>query len=172
MEPIAPPTPALHPNAVTIGRFYAAFAALDADTMTACYAPEASFEDEVFTLDGRDSIGAMWSMLCHASRANGPGEWHLESAGITADDLHGSAHWQAWYRFSATGRRVHNTITARFLFRDGLITAHRDAFDFWVWSRQALGISGWLLGGSAWLRAKVRAQAATKLGLFKAGRKA
>ena len=59
---------------------------------------------------------------------------------------------------------------AAFRFRDGLIVEHRDRFDFWRWSRQALGAPGLLLGWTPMLRNKVRAQAATKLALFRAGR--
>ena len=78
-----------------------------------------------------------------------------------------SAHWEAHYRFSATGRQVLNRIDAEFDFDDhGLITRHRDRFDFWAWSRQALGLPGWLLGWTPFLRRKVRAQAASKLRQF------
>lgn len=169
MDPVAP-APTLHPNAATIARFYAAFAGLDALAMAACYAPGAHFEDAVFTLDGRDNIGAMWAMLCDASKANGPGQWKLEVANIHADDVHGSADWQAWYRFSATGRAVHNRIHADLRFRDGLIAEHRDAFSFWAWARQALGAPGLFLGWSPFLHAKVVAQAAAKLAIYKARR--
>ena len=41
----------------TIERFYAAFAALDADTMQRCYAPDARFDDEAFSLHGAEQIG-------------------------------------------------------------------------------------------------------------------
>jgi hypothetical protein len=52
---------------------------------------------------------------------------------------------------------VHNRIDARFEFDgQGLITRHRDRFDFWAWSRQALGTTGWLLGWTPMLRNKVR----------------
>jgi ketosteroid isomerase-like protein len=169
MDPVAT-VPTLHPNAAAIARFYAAFAALDAGAMAACYAPAARFEDEVFTLDGRDNIGAMWAMLCEASKANGPGQWRLEVANIAADAVQGSADWQAWYRFSATGRAVHNRIHAQLRFRDGLIVDHRDSFSFWAWARQALGLPGLLLGWSPFLRAKVVAQAAAKLAIYKARR--
>ena len=48
----------------------------------------------------------------------------------------------------------------------GLITRHTDRFDFWRWSRQALGAPGLLLGWSPFLRAKVRGQAAASLRRF------
>ena len=82
-------------------------------------------------------------------------------------DRHGGrAHWDARYTFSGTGRKVLNRIDARFEFRDGLIVRHVDNFDFWRWARQALGVPGWLLGGSSFLRHKVQARAAASLAAF------
>jgi len=147
----------------TIEKFYAAFAKLDADTMQACYAPQAHFEDEVFTLDGPRQIGGMWRMLCEATRAKGLPHWKLELSQVTDR----SAHWDAHYLFSATGRKVLNRIDAAFEFdANGLIMKHRDRFDFWAWSRQALGAPGLLLGWTPFLRNKVRAQAANNLRRF------
>lgn len=149
-----------HPNAQLLERFYAAFAKGDAATMSACYAPDAMFEDEVFTLKGA-AIGQMWLMLATNAR-----EFSVEFRDIAADDRSGRAHWEAHYLFSATGRKVHNIIDAEFQFREGLIVMHRDRFDFWRWSRQALGVPGLLLGWSPVLRNKVRAQAARNLAAF------
>ncbi len=154
-------------EAALLQRFYAAFAALDGAAMQACYAPDARFEDPVFTLAGRDEIGAMWRMLCDAVRRRGRDDWQLEARGIEADAAAGRAHWEARYRFSATGRLVHNVIDAEFGFRDGLIATHRDRFDFWRWSRQALGPAGLALGWSTMLRGKVRAQAAANLAAYR-----
>ena len=50
-------------------------------------------------------------------------------------------------------------IDAAFTFEDGLIRTHVDRFDFWSWSRQALGVPGLLLGWTPFLRAKVAAEA-------------
>lgn len=157
-----------HANAELLNRFYTAFADLDAETTVDCYAADASFQDEVFTLRGREMVAAMWRMLCAATRDKGGDAWALESSAISADERSGRAHWEARYRFSATGRRVHNRIEARFEFRDGLIVRHRDRFDFWSWSRQALGPAGWLLGWSPMLRRKVQARAAANLAAFRA----
>jgi hypothetical protein len=151
----------------TIESFYAAFARLDSATMAQCYADDARFDDEAFSLAGRREIGGMWAMLCEATRAKGMDAWKLEASAIT--DV--SAHWEARYRFSATGRLVHNIIEAAFEFgADGLIVRHRDSFDFWRWSRQALGTPGLLLGWSPFLKTKVRATAAGNLAKFLAAR--
>jgi hypothetical protein len=152
----------------TIERLYAAFERLDADTMAACYSEDAVFDDEAFSLRGRAQIGGMWAMLCDAVKAKGRDVWEIEASAITER----SAHWEATYRFSATGRMVHNVIDAEFEFDSaGLIRRHRDRFDFWRWSRQALGAPGLLLGWTPMLRAKVRAQAARNLDRFIATRK-
>jgi hypothetical protein len=144
----------------TIERFYKAFASLDAKTMAECYALDAKFEDEVFELRGRTHIGGMWTMLCAAIKRQGRTDWKLEVRDITDH----SAHWEPRYRFSATARLVHNIIDAEFEFdSQGLIKRHRDRFDFWRWSRQALGMKGVLLGWTGWLRGKVRRQASRNL---------
>jgi len=153
-------------NAQLLERFYTAFAALDATTMAACYAEDARFDDEVFALAGRAQVAGMWRMLCDSARQQGADVWSLRFEGVAADDCQGSSRWQARYRFSATGRLVHNAIASRFEFRDGLIWRQRDRFSFWRWSRQALGLPGWLLGGTSWLQDRVRAQAAAKLRAF------
>jgi hypothetical protein len=150
--------------------FYLAFERLDATAMAKAYAPDAVFEDEVFRLQGRDEIGAMWAMLCEAIRKNGLPEWRLTVSGVQASETRASAHWEPVYRFSATGRMVHNVIDAQFELRGGLIVSHRDSFSFHRWARQALGPTGWLLGWTPLVRRKVRAQAARSLAAFRAPR--
>lgn len=137
----------MHPNAQTLQRFYTAFSQLDHATMAACYAPDATFEDEAFSLKGREQIGGMWRMLCSAAQKPAAAKhWKLEYSGIEADANGGRAHWEAHYLFSATGRTVHNIIDGTFTFTpDGLIATHRDRFNFWRWARQALGAPGLLL---------------------------
>ena len=148
----------------TIDSLYAAFGRLDAQAMGRCYADDATFDDEVFGLRGRPDVEAMWTMLCDAARAQGPGKWRLTVENVQATGAVGRAHWEAWYHFSATGRPVHNRIDASFQFApDGRIAHHVDRFAFWNWSRQALGAPGLLLGWTPLLRRKVRSQAAANL---------
>jgi hypothetical protein len=154
----------MHSHAALITRFYDAFARRDWAAMAACYHPQVHFSDEAFDLHGAEA-GLMWRMLC----TNGK-DLQLEVRGISADARSGQAHWDARYTFSGTGRQVFNQIDASFEFRDALIVRHVDRFDFWRWSRQALGAPGWLLGWSGFLRAKVRSQARASLTAF--GRKA
>jgi ketosteroid isomerase-like protein len=144
-------------NARLIESFYQAFARRDARTMSACYASDATFSDPVFTLQGPE-IGAMWTMLCEAGK-----DLRVEARNFAADGDSGSADWQAWYTFSATGRPVHNEIHAAFTFVDGAIASHRDVFDLWRWSRMALGRKGALLGWSPLVRKAIRREARKRL---------
>jgi hypothetical protein len=161
----------MNANEQTLSRFYSAFARLDAQIMASCYADDAVFNDPVFSLRGGVEAGGMWRMLCAATQAKGRDAWKLEFSDIHADATSGRAHWEAHYRFSATGRLVHNSIDAEFTFNpDGRIATHRDSFNFWRWSRQALGVPGLLLGWTPFLQAKVRTQARASLQKFLAGK--
>ena len=154
----------MHANELRLNHFYAAFARLNADEMAVCYAPDVQFDDEAFSLRGFDDVTGMWRMLTHATKAQGTDDWHLRYSHIEAGALTGRAHWEADYRFSKTGRMVHNVIDGTFEFNEaGLITRHRDSFSFWNWSRQALGWPGVLLGWTPFLQSKVRQQAAATL---------
>jgi ketosteroid isomerase-like protein len=143
-----------------IERFYHAFQQRDGAAMAACYHADAKFRDPVFELEGQH-IGTMWKMLCSRGA-----DLRVEFAIVDADSGNGAADWQAWYTFKSSGRPVHNIIHARFRFADGLIIDHNDEFNFWRWSRQALGPAGWLLGWSSTLRTKVRGEAARALQLY------
>lgn len=144
----------MHPNAQLLTTFYSAFQRRDGDAMATCYHPEAEFSDEVFI--GLRHVGttSMWRMLCERGK-----DLAVEFSDIQADEHTGRAHWEARYTFSTTGRKVLNIIDAEFEFRDGKILRHRDRFDFYRWSRQALGPTGLLLGWTPFLRRKVQAMA-------------
>lgn len=158
-------------NQQTLEKLYSAFARLDSATMARCYAEDAAFDDEAFSLRGHREVSGMWHMLCDATMAKGRDVWKLDYSDIAADTTSGQAHWEADYRFSTTGRMVHNIIDSRFTFDpQGLIQTQRDRFDFWSWSRQALGTPGLLLGWTPFLRNKVRATAAANLKKYLASR--
>lgn len=154
--------PAPHPNAALIASFYDAFARRDHAAMAACYAPGARFSDPAFGELAGPRIGMMWRMLCE--RAS-----DLEvrtTSDIVADDRLGSVRWEAWYTFSATGRRVHNTIDAAFGFAGGRFAEHHDVFDLWAWAGQALGLKGRLLGWTPFVQKAIRTQATRGLDAF------
>ena len=154
-------------NRATIEAFYSAFARLDTDAMAACYADNAHFQDEVFTLSGKREVMGMWRMLVGAVQAKGRDDWRLTWRDTRANGSGGAAHWDAHYRFSATGRLVDNSIDSRVMFdATGRILRHRDTFDFWRWSKQALGAPGLLLGWTPMLRRGVQRKADANLRHF------
>lgn len=140
-------------NAEVIERFYGGFAAGDADRMATCYHADVHFYDDVFEDLNGPEVMKMWRVLL--TRSDG---LRITLGDYAADVDTGSAHWSAAYTFSGTGRKVTNEIDASFIFRDGLIVDHVDSFNFWRWSRMALGAPGLLLGWSPIVKSKVRAQ--------------
>jgi ketosteroid isomerase-like protein len=149
---------AAHHNRGLIERFYRAFDLADGDSMAACYAPDARFQDPVFgVLDGREA-GDMWRFLTgRAPRLD------VDLLDHDADETTGRASWQARYEFTATGRPVVNDVQARFRFRDGLIVEHVDSFSFYGWARQALGLRGLVVGWAPIGRTMVRRRALADL---------
>lgn len=150
----------MHPHEQLIETFYRAFSKKDFKAMGACYHPEASFRDEVFYLKGKE-IAAMWHMLCTRGK-----DLEVQHSDVEAADTIGSAHWEAWYTFTQTGKKVHNVIEARFTFRDDKIFKHVDSFSFYRWARQAFGFPGILFGWTPYLRNKVQAAAMGNLRKF------
>ena len=151
----------------TLERLYAAFERREGEAMQALYAPQATFDDPVFSLHGAHEIGGMWRMLCRSARKRSRDEWSLAASGLRVERGQGHAHWETTYLYGTADRRVHNVVDASFEFTaDGLILRHVDEFDFPVWARQALGLPGQLLGWSGLLRRYVRRQAGDRLARF------
>ncbi len=151
----------MHPNQRLIERFYQAFKERDGRAMGACYHDQVHFADPVFVdLKGEQARG-MWRMLCERGK-----DLVIEASRIEANEERGIAHWDAFYTFSATGKKVHNIIDAEFRFQDGLIIDHRDRFDLYRWARQALGAKGLLLGWAPPVQNAVRKQAMKGLESF------
>lgn len=147
-------------NQALIRKFYTAFQQKDFLTMQSLYHPEATFSDPVFNNLNSAEVKAMWQMLLTSSK-----DLRVEFSEVT--DV--GARWDAWYAFSRSGRPVHNIVRSSFTFREGLIFTQTDDFNFWRWSRQALGMSGTLLGWSSVVKNKVRATARKSLDKFVTG---
>lgn len=131
--------------------------------MQSCYHDDIQFSDPVFqNLKGKEAK-AMWHMLVSSGK-----DLRLEFSKVKSSNHQGSCHWEAFYTFSRTGKKVHNIIDAEFEFKDGKILKHTDTFDLWKWSGMALGISGTLLGWSPLIRNKIRGIATENLKKFMA----
>jgi len=147
-------------NEQLIANFYKSFAAGDAEGMVSNYADDITFKDPAFGLLKGNDAKNMWRMLLKNA------ELKVTADNITADNNTGSASWVAIYKFSLTGRRVVNKVSAKFEFKGGKIIKHTDYFSFWKWAAQAFGLKGYLLGWTPLMKSKVRQQALARLNKF------
>ena len=129
--------------------------------MAACYHEKLTFSDPAFVKLNYKQAAAMWHMLCERGK-----DLELTFSEVESDEHQGSCSWEAKYTFSATGHKVHNIIRAKFRFEDNKIIQHEDEFNFWRWSRQALGLPGIMLGWSSVLKNKVQKTALGSLKKF------
>jgi len=142
----------MHPNETIITRFYSAFQQNNAAEMNRCYAENIAFSDPVFGLLHGKEVRNMWEMLCKNGK-----DLQISFGNIQLlDEEYATCDWVAQYTFSQTGRRVVNIIKAHIRIENGIITEHTDAFDIYKWSRQALGLKGWLFGWTAWFQKKLQ----------------
>ncbi|WP_426430292.1 nuclear transport factor 2 family protein [Winogradskyella sp. HB-48] len=147
-----------------ISSFYEAFHQLDANKMVSCYHKDIVFEDPAFGILEGERARAMWQMLCESQKGK---DFRVKATNITEN----SAHWEAFYTFSKTERKVHNKIDATFEFKDGLIIKHIDVFNLHNWAKQAIGFKGWLLGGTYFFKKKLQSQTNYLLNKFMAEKK-
>ena len=145
-------------NNHVIRTFYDAFQRKDVAGMIDCYAKDVVFNDPVFTNLSYQEVCGMWRMLVSSGK-----DLELTYKVLEENATSGVAEWTATYTFSKTGRKVVNRIYARFELKDGKILRHTDVFDFYNWSRQALGWSGLLFGKTNFLREKVQGSARASL---------
>lgn len=151
----------MNANEKLIQHFYTSFKNKDYKGMQDCYAADATFNDAVFKNLNAEQTKAMWAMLVLKGK-----DLRIEVSHISAKGNTVKAHWDAFYTFSATGKKVINKIDATFQIANGKIVKHRDNFSFHTWATQALGINGFLLGWTSFLRKKVTAQAMKNLNSF------
>ena len=149
------------PTIDVVRDFYEAFARKDDRAMADAYGDDVRFSDPVFPELRGDRARAMWRMLCERSK-----DLRVSYTIVDATDDDALVRWNAWYTITTTGRPVHNVVHSTLKLRGGRIVDHVDEFDFWRWSRQALGPAGWALGWTPWLRDKIRTQAGGALNAF------
>lgn len=140
-------------NQSIIEQFYTAFQNKDAEAMVALYHDDIEFTDPAFGLLKGERAKGMWRMLCQNAT-----DLKIEFSGIEASENTGKAHWEAYYTFSKTGRKVHNIIDANFEFKDGKIIKHTDHFNLKRWAGQAMGWKGKLFGGASFFKKKLHEQ--------------
>lgn len=153
-------------NQKIIHEFYSAFQKKDAETMLRFYSPEIRFEDPAFGLLKEPYVSAMWKMLCASAT-----DLKIDFEILSSDEDSVEAYWEASYTFKATGRKVFNKIHAHFVFKDRMIIEHKDTFDLYKWSKQALGWKGYLIGFTTYFKRKLNTQTRKMLDKFLEDRK-
>jgi len=146
-----------------ITHFYTCFQNKDFKGMQDCYATNATFNDAIFKNLNANQVKAMWQMLITKGK-----DMQLEFKLISSTENSASVHWDAYYTFSATGNKVTNRVDATFAIENGKIVKHTDQFNFYKWSKQALGFTGILLGWTSFFNKKISAQAMKNLDIFMA----
>jgi len=130
--------------------------------MLECYHEDIVFQDPAFgTLTGKRAC-QMWKMLLSKKDS----DLKITFKNITANQTTGSAEWTARYTLSDNNRKVVNHITANFKFKDGKIVEHVDSFDVWKWSKQALGLPGYLMGWTPFMKTKIQQKLNRRLDNF------
>ena len=150
-------------NKDLITKFYTAFSGGDVKTMTECYHEEVTFQDPAFGKLIGERAKNMWKMLL-SQKTDDTGSITFKN--IVATNSSGSAEWRAEYLFGEKNRQVVNHVTASFKFKDGKIIEHTDDFNMWKWSKQALGLPGFLLGWTPAMKKKIQENVNAKLDEF------
>ncbi len=133
--------------------FYSAFKDLDDVGMNATYSYTVLFSDSAFGELDADRVRAMWSMLCGSQKST---DFRLNFEVLEESESKAIVHWEAFYTFSQTGRKVHNKIRAELSLEGGEIVEHSDSFNLYSWSKQALGFQGLLIGWSPFFKKKLQ----------------
>ena len=129
--------------------------------MQECYADNATFSDPVFQDLNADQVRAMWEMFLVKSDS-----LTIDCKNIELIQELITAQWTARYTLSSTGRPVTNTIRSIFRIKNGKIVRHTDSFNFYGWTRQALGMKGILLGWTPFVKNRIRRTARASLRTF------
>lgn len=146
-------------NIDIITKFYSAFTEGNSEAMIECYHDDIIFEDPAFgRLEGKRAK-AMWQMLLSQKTS----EVNVTYNNIESENSTGQASWVARYNYGLQKRKVTNKVSANFKFKDGKIIHHKDSFDLWAWSRQALGAAGYLLGWTPFMRKKIQKTTGARL---------
>ena len=94
----------------------------------------------------------MWEMLLSKKSST----TKISFSGIETSENKGNVNWVANYVYGKEKRKVTNKVSANFKFKDGKIIEHIDTFNVWLWSKQALGTIGFLLGWTPFMKHKIQ----------------
>ena len=148
-------------NKKLITQFYYSFANNKVKSMINCYDNKIVFKDPVFGELKGNKAKQMWKMLLSKNK-----NIKITTSDIFVGENSGVVKWKAEYTYGKNKRKIVNNVMATFEFKDGKIIKHIDNFNFYNWSKQALGIKGLLLGWTTFFQKKIQKKANSKLNLF------
>jgi ketosteroid isomerase-like protein len=149
-------------NTETIKKFYTSFSEGNAKDMIACYHEEIVFQDPAFGVLKGNRAKKMWEMLLSNKDSN----IKITFNNINVDGDEGGASWIAEYVYGPKKRKVINKVNAQFKFKEGEITEHKDTFNLWKWSGQALGLVGHMIGWTPIMKKKIQSITSKKLNTY------
>ena len=149
-------------NTETIKKFYTSFSNGNVNEMLECYHKDIVFQDPVFGELKGERAFKMWEMLLSQKKE----DTIISFNTIEATNETGKVNWVAKYLYGEKKRKVINNVSARFKFKDGKIIEHFDTFNLWKWTKQALGISGFLIGWTPFMKNKIQQTTNNKLDDF------
>jgi len=149
-------------NKEIIKKFYTSFSNGNMEAMLECYHKDIVFQDPVFGKLKGERAFKMWEMLLSQKNE----DTIIIFDNIEATTQHGKANWVAEYWYGDKKRKVINKVSANFKFKDEKIIEHFDTFDLWKWTRQALGITGYLIGWTPYMKRKIQQTTNRKLDKF------
>ena len=136
-----------------IENFYSAMQDKNAEEMIMCYHQAIEFYDPAFGRLMGKRAGDMWRMLMASQNDT---SFRVEYSDLSFQENRAFGRLDAYYQFGKSKRPVHNIIYSEFLISEGKIIQHTDRFNLYRWSRQALGITGWLIGWTSWFSNKMK----------------
>ena len=152
----------MNSNKELINNFYSAFQQLDFQGMASCYDENIIFYDPLFGLLSDREVNSMWEMICTTAV-----DFSLTYGNILElDDAYCTCDWISSATFPGTNRRVVNKVRANMRFSEGKIIEHSDAFSIHQWSKQAMGLSGELLGWNSFFQRGIKNRAKKNLNQF------
>ncbi|WP_026389784.1 nuclear transport factor 2 family protein [[Acholeplasma] multilocale] len=137
--------------------FYEAFSKGDWKTMNSFYADNTTFTDSIFKGLNHEQVTAMWKMLLENNE-----DMSVEFT-IIEDNDDFKVNWIVTYKFGPKRRKVINSVLASFEIENDKIVKHKDEFNFYKWSKQSLGLVGFLFGWTKWFNKKVGVGALEKI---------
>ncbi|WP_339923671.1 nuclear transport factor 2 family protein [uncultured Cyclobacterium sp.] len=143
-------------------KFYTSFSKGDSKGMVECYHKDIVFKDPVFGKLKGDRAFKMWEMLLSNKKADTKISFDIRRV----SDERGKVNWVAEYAYGVKKRKVINKVSGEFKFKDDKIIEHIDSFNLWKWTKQAMGIVGYLIGWTPFMKSKIQNTTNKKLNKY------